>query len=198
MKEHPFRFLLLCIIIGAAVGSLIGAAGLMGVIPKGIFLSVAGAVIKLCFGLIVLMIDVLCIFGLMRPIAFQRIDREGRRTAGIIKEVTVTPLPSELGEDEWTQKARFSFTVRYKAGETDIEKQFPPTCLTSRRELYPQSTQQGSEIPVKYLESTPKSSLIDIEYLKAGALWEQKNARVHLIMIPLIITAAFIIVLVLA
>ncbi|MBR1384508.1 MAG: hypothetical protein IJ555_11980 [Ruminococcus sp.] len=198
MKEHPFRFLLLCILIGALVGSLIGAAGLMGLVPKDIFLSVSGAVIKICFGLIVLMVDVLCAFGLLRPLVSQRIDREGKRTAGIINDVTINTLPSELGEDEWTQKARFSFTVHYKAGERDIEKKFPPTCLTSRRELYPQNIEQGSEIPVKYLEITPRSSIIDIEYLKAGALWEQKNARVHFIMIPLIITAAYIIVLILA
>ena len=184
------------IIAGAVIGSLIGVMGLVGIIPGNELETVTEITIKICIGLIVLIIDLLFAFGLCQPLIRRFIDRHGEQTNGIIKYMNEIPRPDQLGLDEWVRKVRYSLTVKYYADSKEYSKEFPPTHLTSKRELYPISFEEGKEIPVKYLKLFPALSILDLDILKNAWNIENRNARIHLMMIPLIITVVCIIVIV--
>lgn len=194
--SSAFKTVVLSIVIGAVIGSVIGLLGLLGVIP-GDKLEVTTAItIKVCVGFIVLIIDLLLAYALCQPLIRDYIDKHGVRTSGVIEYVREIPRPDQLGEDEWVRKCLFSFTVKYRAGSKEYTKEFPPTPLTSKRELYPLSFEEGKEIPIEYLKRAPSFALIDIEVLKEAWRNENKKSRIHFIMIPIIITAAYIITIV--
>lgn len=179
--------------MGILIGTLIGAAGASGLISKEHFLSVSGMIMKLCFGAIVLLIDSLCIWALLRSTITNYIDKNGKKVIGKIENITVIPRPDQIGVDNWTQKARFAFIISYEAGSKKYNKEYSPTCLTSRQELYPQIIEVGKDIPIKYDKRVPYFSLIDVNVLKTGLNNEQKKARVYFVAIPIIITLIYII-----
>lgn len=162
-----------------------------GIIPDQMREAVSSGIIKTCLGMIVLIVNLLCIWGLILSGLSRRIDRSGERTAAIIESVDVLPLPHQTDESEFTQKARFVITVSYSIDQKTLKKQFPPTILTSRRELHPLSLEVGESLPIKYRRKHPRFAIIDIEPIKSGAVRETEKARIHLILIPLIITAAY-------
>lgn len=191
MKKH-FRSMALCLL--GALAFVLGVCLLFhfGVIPERLREAVSGGIIKLCLGLIVLIVDLLCILGLIQPYLSRRIDINGEKTASVIQSVDALPLPTQINESELTQKARFSITASYRVGGKDYKKQFPPTVLTNRRELYPVLLEEGESLPIKYSKKHPRFAIIDIEPIKSGAVRETETARIHLILIPLIITAAYL------
>lgn len=193
MKKNPIIITLIWIITGILIVTIIETIGVLLNIPKDNFLSATSILIRLCLGAIVLLVDSLCIWGLLRPIMIKCIDRNGIRIMGKIENVTVIPRPDQLGEGDWVQKARFAFIVSYEVDSKKYCKEYTPTCLTSKQELYPQIIEIGEDIPIKYYKKAPKMSLIDINLLKSGLQNEQNNARVHLIMIPIIITLVYVI-----
>jgi hypothetical protein len=75
-------------------------------------------------------------------------------------------------------------------------KEYSPTSLTSKRELYPQTIEVGAEIPIKYYKNAPFFSLIDVELIKEGIRKEQKNSKINFIMLPIIITMVYVIALI--
>lgn len=193
MKKNPIIITLIWIVTGILIVTIIETIGVLLNIPKDNFLSATSILIRLCLGAIVLLVDSLCIWGLLRPIMIKCIDRNGIRIMGKIENVTVIPRPDQLGEGDWVQKARFAFIVSYEVDSKKYCKEYTPTCLTSKQELYPQIIEIGEDIPIKYYKKAPKMSLIDINLLKSGLQNEQNNARVHLIMIPIIITLVYVI-----
>ena len=193
MKRNYFKITVIWIISGMLIGSLIGVLGLSGLIPTDHFLSVTGWIIRLCFGAIVLLIDCLCIWALVRPIVLRYIDRHGIPTIGKIEDVTVIPRPDQLGKDAWVQKVRFVFHVSYQVDARTYRKEYAPTCLTSRQALYPQTVVIGEDIPLRYHPKKPDFSLIDIPVIKDGLETEQKKARPYLTAIPVVITMIYII-----
>lgn len=56
--------------------------------------------------------------------------------------------------------------------------------------------EDDTEIEIKYMKKIPNISFIDNEKLKEGYEAETQNDIIHLIMIPLIITAVYIILLI--
>lgn len=198
MKNHnqdsnTFKMIVKFIIAGAVIGSVIGVMGLAGMIPGNKLESVTEITIKICIGLIVLIIDLLFAFGLCQPLIRGYIDKHGEQTNGVIEYVKEIPRPDQIGLDEWVRKVRYSLTVKYNAASKEYRKEFPPTHLTSKRELYPLSFEEGNEIPVKYLKRTPMLSLLDLDILKNAWNSESQTSRIHLLMIPLIITTMYII-----
>ena len=193
MKKNPVKIILIWIITGVLIGTLIGIIGVIGHIPKDKFLSFTGMIIRLCLGAIVLLIDSLCIWALLRPTIIKHIDRNGEKIIGKIENITVIPHPDHLGEDNWIQKARFAFIVSYEVDSKKYCKEYSPTCLTSKKELYPQIIEIGEDIPIKYYKKAPQFSLIDINLLKNRLRNEQNNARIHFIMIPIILTSLYVI-----
>lgn len=121
------------------------------------------------------------------------IDEHGTSTTGVIENVVTLTRPDQLRLDEWIKLSRYSITVSYEVNQKKYTKEFPPTILTSKRELYPHSIEKGDSIDLKYLKKNPNLSIVDIEVLKKETTSESENARIHLIMIPLIITVMFII-----
>lgn len=190
--DKAFRMTVICIIAGAVIGSVIGALGLLGVIPQEYFGSTTEIVIKICIGLIVLIVDLLFIWAICQPMLRGYIDRNGVQTNGEITTVREIPCPDQLYADEWVRKLRYSCTVKYCAGGREYNKEFPPTHLTSKRELYPFALEEGMEIPVRYLRSFPSVSVLDVDVLKNA--WKQENQRDRklFILIPLIITAGYL------
>lgn len=193
MKEkNSLKILVLWILAGAVIGLLTGALALAGVISGDIMMNVMSVTLKVCIGLIVLIIDLLFIWGLCQPFLLKYIDNNGETTVGVIEYVRKIPRPNQLGVDEWIRKVRYSYTVRYKANNKEYSKEFPPTHLTSKREMYPLTLDKSHEIPIKYLKRIPTLSVIDIDKIKEGRRNETKNDRIHLIMIPSILTAMYI------
>ena len=188
MKKNPIKIILMWIIIGILIGSLIGITGASGLIPNENYLSITSIVIELCVGAIVFLVDIFCIWALLRPTIIDYIDRNGESAIGKIKDIAVITHPNQLGEDDWVQKVRYSLTVSYKVCSKEYRKEYPPTCLTSKQELYPQIIEIGENIPIKYYKKAPQFSLIDINLLKNRLRNEQNNARVYFIMIPIILT----------
>lgn len=194
MKKKHFKMILIWILTGILIGSLIGVIGVFGLIPTEHFLQVTNLIITLCIGVIVLLIDCLCIWALIRPAITNRIDRNGAKAIGKIENITVIPRPDQIDEDHWIQKARFALIVSYEVGAQKYSKEFSPTCLTSRQELYPQVIDVGEKIPVKYSERFPRFSLLDVNVLKAGLKKEQKGSKVYFIMIPIVITLVYVLI----
>lgn len=179
MKNH-FKITLIWIIAGLFIGSAIGIIGVG-----------TNTIIRLCFGGIVLLADILCIYGLLRPAILNSIDKNGEQVIGKIENITVMPRPDQISEDHWVQKARFAFTVSYEVASKKYRKEYPPTCLTSKQELYPQVIEVGEPIPIKYYKKAPRFSLADVDVLKAGSMQEQKKARVLFIMILILMTVLY-------
>lgn len=67
--------------------------GYYGIIPREIRESTAYATVKICIGLIVLISDLFCIWGLIKPIIDRHIDKNGESVTGIIESVRTIPHP---------------------------------------------------------------------------------------------------------
>lgn len=195
MSNH-FKRIIIGITIGIIVGSIIGAMGYYGIIPRELRELTTYATIKICLGLIVFIVDLFCVWGLIKPIIDKRIDKNGETVTGTVESVQKIPHPKHLSEDEWSRPSRFACAVSYNTDKGKITKEFPPTPLTSERELYPFSLEKGNEIPIKYLKNHPKLSIINNEKLKAAYKAEHNNDIIHLVMIPAIITALYILALI--
>lgn len=193
MNKKPIISILIWIVAGIFVGSFIGALGYYRILPKSVYDPLSSITVKVCIGLIVLIVDLLCACGIIRPMISKYIDEHGTSTTGVIKNVVTLTRPDQLRLDEWIKLSRYSITVSYEVNQKKYTKEFPPTILTSKRELYPHSIEKGDSIDLKYLKKNPNLSIVDIEVLKKETTSESENARIHLIMIPLIITVMFII-----
>ena len=194
MKKHPFMFLMICIVTGIIIGSLIGAAGVLKVFTEQTFMLITAILMKACLTIIAGIIVFLCLWGLIiKPKLDKIIMKKGIKTVGEIWGITAIPLPKELNENKYKQKARFVYTIMYTVDGKEIVKEFSPTCLTSREELdgiLP--IDEGEEIALKHLKRFPAMSIIDNETLYTAIKEERKEARIHLIMIPIITTIVYI------
>ena len=88
-------------------------------------------------------------------------------------------------------------TVKYHARGKEYRKVFSSQHLTSRQALYPISFEAGQEIPVKYPERFPALAVLDPDSLKRVWYTENKKSKIPVIMIPMIITALYIIAVIL-
>lgn len=192
MNKSPIKTTLIWILIGAAVGSLLGVAGLLGLISGDTLLKASSLTIKICIGLIVLIVDTLCITALIRQHIYRVIDKNGQTVTGRIETMRAISRPDQLAVDQWQRKSLFSFTVSYEAEGRTITKEFPPTPLTSRQELYPFSPDEGDEIDIRFLQGHPRMSIIDLEAIKKSTKAEQEGSRIHFIAIPFILTIVYI------
>ncbi len=192
MKNGHFKIILTGIVVGVFIGCMVGVLGLMKVIPLNDYLFATELIIKGSIGLIVLMIDALCVFGLIRPRMTEKIMRNGVRVMGRIEESGMISHPKHISDPESIRPARFRFIVSYSAEGEDFRRELSPTCLTTKRDLLPLSTEEGEQIPLRYIKSRPKEVVIDNETLMNGLIAENKASRVHLIMIPVVVTLAFI------
>lgn len=181
---------------GAMTGSLIGAMGYCKIVPHEFRESVTYTTIQICFGLIVAVVDLLCIWGLVKPILDRHIDRHGESVTGMIESLRELPHPDHFDDDEWVRLSRFACVVTYSTDSGKMTKEFPPTPLMSERELYPFAFEEGSEIPIKFLKKHPKLSIIDNCKLKAAYQIEHKKDMLYLVMIPTVITVLYILALV--
>jgi len=195
------RYFLYCILIGALIGSCIGLWGVFSSLGENEeqllserenVTNVVHIVIAVCIGLIVLMIDLLCIWGAIRPLFMRKIAQNGVLTTGTITEMRVIPHPSALNADEWVQKMMFALVIAYETENGRISKEFSPTCLTSRQALYPQEMEVGAEIAVRYHRRFPKIAVIANEKLLAGQQKESAAGRPLFIAVPVLITTLFL------
>lgn len=192
MNKNYFKTIIICMAVGIIVGSIIGAMGYYGIIPREFRESVTYTTIKICIGLIILIVDLLCVWGLIKPIIDKHIDKNGESATGIIESVREIPHSKHFSEDEWSRPSHFACVISYSTDKGKITKEFTPTPLTSKREMYPFSFEEGNEIPIKYLKNHPKLSVINIDKLKAAYKSEHSNDIIHLVMIPTIITVLYI------
>ena len=193
MKQSGVKAILLWILIGAVIGSGIGVLGVTGVIPGRKMMQVTGWTIRICLGLIVLLADVLCIWALIRRKILAAVEKNGMSAAGTVTAVREIPHPAHLNDDDWVRKAMFVFTVSYQAGGRTVTKEFTPTALLSRRELYPLQAEIGSSLPVKYSRKHPGLSLIDVDVIKQRMREDQQRSAKFFVIIPVILTAAWIV-----
>ncbi len=185
------------IIAGAVTGTFIGILALAGIIPGDKLLPICRIVIKAGIGLIILIIDVLFVLAFCRPRIRDYIEKHGKQTDGVIEDVNETVRPDQYGSDEWVRKAIFSVTVKYHARGKEYRKVFSLPHPTSRQALYPIPFEAGQEIPVKYPERFPALAELDPEGLKRVWYTENKKSKIPVIMIPMIITALYIIAVIL-
>lgn len=192
-----FRLVVKWIIAGAVTGTFIGILALAGIIPGDKLLPVCRIVIKAGIGLIILIIDVLFALAFCRPRIRDYIEKHGKQTDGVIEDVNETVRPDQYGSDEWVRKAIFSVTVKYHARGKEYRKVFSLPHSTSRQALYPISFEAGQEIPVKYPERFPALAELDPDGLKRVWYTENKKSKIPVIMIPMIITALYVIAVIL-
>ena len=181
-------FLVLWIVGGIVLGNLIGILGYYEIIPK----RTVGIVPKICFGSIVLIIDGVCIWGIIYHTLYRAIDADGESVTGIIEDVTTIPKLSQLHVDEWQQQARYSCTVSYTVGQKAYKKEFPCTAFISRQELYPHIFEKGREIPIKHHKKHPRFSMIDIDVLKQGFYAENWHTRLYLAAFLIMLNVTFV------
>ena len=192
MKKNCSKTVIKGIVVGVFIGCAVGVLGLMKVIPLGDYLSLTELIIKGGIGAIVLIIDVLCVWAFIRPRMTEKIFREGEPVIGRIEESVMISHPKHYGDPERIRPARFSFTVSYSVDGKLYRRELSPTCLTTKRELDPQSTDEGEPIRLKYLKSRPKEVVIDCEALINGMRAEFRASRVHFIMIPVVVTLGYV------
>ena len=192
-KSDPFKFVVIFIAAGALVGVLTGVFCVAGDIPEEAFFAVINASLKICIGLMVLIVDLLCVWALLRPFIYNHIDRTGGTTYGKIEDVTVFPYPNQPDVDEWLKKVRYSCTVTYTAGGKTYKKEFSPSALISKRELYPLEFEKGNDVRIKYSKSHPSMSMLDIDVLKSGMKNERKRSRIIFALFAVVITIIYIV-----
>lgn len=193
MKESSSKKLITqWIILGAVIGSIIGVLGVLGVIPGDKLLDMAGQAFWGGIGLIVLIIDALCVWALIRPFMSYGIERKGKAITGKISDIETIVRPDQIGVGEWMQKCRFVLSVTYEVEGVVYTKKFDPTCLTSRQELYPLVLEKDSDIPLKYRRKNPRKVIIDNETITKGICEEQKTNRKAMIIVPLALTLTYV------
>jgi len=109
MNKKPIISIMLWIIGGMIIGSFIGALGYYRVLPENVYNTLSSFTIRLCIGLIVLIVDLLCAWGLIRPIVNKYIDNHGESTTGYIDNVVTLTKPDQLQADDWIKQSRYSF-----------------------------------------------------------------------------------------
>ena len=194
MKQNHAKGILLWILAGAAIGSGIGILGVTGIIPGEQLMRVTGLTVHICIGLIVLLIDSLCIWALVRRQILAAVERSGASAAGTVTAVREIPHPGYLTDDDWVRKARFVFTVTYQAENKTYTKEFPPTALLSRQTLYPVLAEPGCSLPVRYSRKHPRFSLIDVNVMIQALKHEQRTTARFFVIIPIVLTTLYILI----
>lgn len=191
-KHTACKAILLWIFAGCVIGSLIGLIGAAGILPESMLRTLTGWTIRICTGIIVLLVDGLCIWALIRRRLMYNIAQNGASAVGTVTAVREIPHPADLNADVWTRRVRFVFTVSYPAGTAVYEKEFPPTCLLSRQALYPVQAEEGSKLPVRYHLKHPRMSLIDVDAIADGTQKEQQNAAKFFVLVPVLLTTVWL------
>ena len=124
MNKKPVISIILWIIGGIFIGSFIGALGYYRVLPENVYNTLSSFTIRLCIGLIVLIVDLLCVWGLIRPIVNTYIDNHGESTIGFIDNVVTLTKPDQLQADDRIKQSRYSFTVSYEVNQKNTQKSF--------------------------------------------------------------------------
>lgn len=189
MKIKPLKELAIGILGGIAIAALICALIRSGLIAKESHEALIKTTVKVCIGLIVLIVDLLCAWGLLRPALTAYIERNGVDSEGKIESVQTIAAPNRAFADEWIDSMRFSLRISYTVAGKRYTKEFPPTPHICKRELYPNSLEVGETLKLKCCEKFPSFALIDIDAIKTREQADSKKSRIHLIMLPLIITA---------
>ena len=188
VKKNPLLILAVGLLLGAAVGNLLGIIGYFEIIPR----SFVGIVPKIAVGAIVLIIDGACIWGFIYHTLNRAIDTGGESVIGIIEDILMIPKSSQLRLDEWQQQSRYSCTISYTVGQKTYKKEFPCTMYISKQELYPHILEKGREIPIKHHKKLPRFSMIDIDVLKQGYYAENRHTRLYLVLFLLMLNITFI------
>ena len=199
MDNKPFKFLLKCIVFGIVTGTVLGVLGLLHIFDEDTFYSIVSGLIRLCAVLIVGIIDILCLWAaVFKPVIDKAIIKNGITAGGRIEKITAIVKPGQPNADKNSVKARFVYSVSYKANGKSFCKQYPPTCLTDRIELgRVLPNDEGEEIPIKHLKRFPSLSVIDNEILISAAKEERKESMIHFVMLPIISTVILITILIL-
>ena len=195
MKNNHVNNLFVFVLIGLTFGSLIGSLGYFGILSRDRYDTLSNFTIIICIGLIITIIDLLFFRAIIYRIIINNIEKNGTTTSGKIEEISIIPHPSQLYADEWTKKSRYVLKVSYKAGLKTYKKEFPPTALVSKQELYPVLLEKGSIIELKYSKKRPSFCIIDIDALKEESDLKAKISNAFLLIIPLIITITYLFVL---
>lgn len=96
---NQIKRIIIGLTIGIIVGSIIGAVGYYGIIPREFREATAFTTIKICIGLIVLIADLFCIWGLVKQTIDRYIDKNGASATGTIESVRSIPHPGQFSED---------------------------------------------------------------------------------------------------
>ena len=191
MNRSPL-YSLCYIAFGLLIGSAIGICGYLRIIPKGVMQGIPAIAV----GLGVIIIDLLFVWGLINRVRNIGIYKKGIPTTGRIDEVTETPHPKDLLEDEFCRRCSYVCVISYSALGREYRKELPPTCYISKKELYPFEFVKGNEIPVKISEKHPAFLVIDIDKLARSYRAIAKNDLFFLISIPVTVTLLFVIALI--
>ena len=180
-KKKPLFLLLICMTVGFIIGNLTGILALLEIIPKEIFRNIP----KACIGLMVLIVDTLCIWGIINRRIYNTVDTMGESVVGTVTGLIMIPNKKQLNLNDWQKQVSYSCTVSYKVKQRVYERDLPPTTYISPQELYPNKIEEGGEIKLKYHKKFPRRVMIDIDVLKEGYFNQTK--RIHIVL-PLIIS----------
>lgn len=192
MKYSPKR-LLWEFVIGCGIGLFLGnLPGLLGYFQ---LISRNGMkwIIKGALGVVVLIVDSLCIWSLIQYRVNKRVEAEGGLVIGLIRNVFAVPKSGRLSSDDWKLPVQYHCRIAYVVEGKVYEKDFPPTIFVSKQALYPFQFQKDGKIPLKYDKKHPGFAMINIGVLKRGYFKEMKKNRIHITMIPLLLTGYYIV-----
>ena len=149
--------------------------------------------IKAALGVVVLIVDCICIWSLIHYRVNKRIEAEGKVVTGVIQNLIAIPKSGQQSSDEWRLPIRYHCRVAYLAEGKVYEKDFPPTIFISKQSLYPFQFRKGGKIPLKYDKKHPGFAMINVGVLKRAYFVAAKRNFIHVTMIPLLLTGFYIV-----
>ena len=175
--------------IGLFLGNLLGLLGYLQVISR----NGLKMIIKAALGVVVLIVDSLCIWSLIHYHVNKRIEAEGGLVTGLIRTVLAVPKSGRLSSDDWKLPVQYHCRIAYVVGGKVYEKDFPPTIFVTKQALYPFRFQRDGKIPLKYDKKHPGFAMISIGVLKRGYFKEFRRNLIHITMIPLLLTGYYVV-----
>ena len=190
------------VLIGVLLGLSVGLA-LLGLRFMG---KSTSFVVPLFLGLLVLVLDSICLQPILNERKNRKLLRDGVTTDGIIDEIVTSAIdPKYMVKDEYGHRmppidmtnvpAVYTIRITYQAEGNVYTKEaaIPPK---TQSEIYPYMIAQGETIPIKYIREKPDDFIIAIPTIMESTIEAQRSLLYKGPFAAFVITAIYVVYLI--